>query len=306
MLGGLSEQWTHGTVPDRLAAQLDVLRDSMRSNGSNNGGSAGEVRPRIGYLIGTCSPTTRGHLATALQAAEREDLDAVFFILWPFHYIPGFHAAPLDEWVSVQKMLPWAERMELLELSLQDTGEAGLLPLYEAKEWYEESATSAYDPGDPRTAFWTGTWYVIRKLQWWTQRLLDGVEPVYTFVCGEDQFNPNVQQLLFAGGTEKVWKDYSVARQLSLHNLYVVPRGRAVARTAGATAKSAESPPTVEHFHEPPGVEHEVRIGELHEYADLSATQIRSGQIYPGDLGKCVTESVVERIKQEHIWSYAN
>ena len=33
------------------------------------------------------------------------------------------------------------------------------------KQWYEESQAN-YMENNPLSAFWTGTWYVIRKLQW--------------------------------------------------------------------------------------------------------------------------------------------
>src|SRR5947207_1034400 len=70
-------------------------------------GRCRRVRPRIGYIVATCSPVTRGHLGLARQAADSMGLDAVYFLPWPFFYIPGFHGHPLDRWVAEKEHLPW-------------------------------------------------------------------------------------------------------------------------------------------------------------------------------------------------------
>lgn len=46
---------------------------------------------RIGYIVATCSPATRAHVELAAQAIRDLGLTHVFFSVWPFHYMRGFH-----------------------------------------------------------------------------------------------------------------------------------------------------------------------------------------------------------------------
>jgi len=240
---------------------------------------------RVGYIVATCSPVTRAHFELAEQAIRDLNLDHLFFIIWPFHYIPGFHAKPLDTWVADQQHLPWEERVDLLTRGVDNPR---IRVLTESADWYRESAVN-FDEHQPLNAFWTGTWYVIRKLQWQLCVLAgDGIE--FYFVCGADQFNPNIKQFIEAGGVEKVWKDYSIVQQLMLHHVYCVQRGADVA--------------PLEEFMPPFGSLHEVVIGAPVPHTTISATQIRFGQLDGLRLEDCVVPAVAVRIRECGWWGY--
>lgn len=251
-------------------------------------GMCGRTGPRIGYVVATCSPVTWGHLALARQAADDMDLDAVYFLPWPFFYIPGFHRQPLDGWVAQKQHLPWETRYQLLALALADLKDSRIQVLAESKAWYEQS-TNNFAESIPASAFWSGTWYVIRKLQWHARRISDN--PEFVFVCGVDQFNPNVESL-FSAGAEQVWKDYHIAQHLAVHDVYVVQR-------------SADGFDEVEHFTAPIGSEHEVVVGEPLAQSSFSATDVRLGRLKAGStLEEYVTPSVAAAIRSNGWWGW--
>lgn len=76
---------------------------------------------RIGYIVATCSPTTRAHIELAKQAIDDLGLSHVYFILWPFHYIRGFHANPLEEWIDKERHIDHGHRERILSLSIMES-----------------------------------------------------------------------------------------------------------------------------------------------------------------------------------------
>lgn len=267
--------WEEQGVPTRL---LGHGREANRNTG------------KVGYVVATASPVTRAHIALARTAADDMKLDRVVFLLWPFHYIPGFHAAPLDAWVAEQRHLPWEERYALLDTAIRETGDPRLAVLQRSKAWYIESE-SIYDAVEPLSAFWTGTWYVLRKLQWALTRDRDRR---FCFVCGVDQFNPNVETLLFSEGTEQVWRDYSVAQHLAIHDVYAVPRDM------------LDSEKDIEEFSEPFGCDHAVVIGRRLEESRFAASRVRFGKLEPGmKLEDYVHPGVAAAIRTRGWWGHA-
>lgn len=240
---------------------------------------------RVGYIVATCSPCTLAHLELAEQAVEELDLDHLFFLVWPFHYIPGFHARPIEPWVEKERLLPWEDRVDLVA---RGAGDPRIRVLTETADWYRESGSN-FDADEPLSAFWTGTWYVIRKLQWQVRTLV-GNDVEFYFVCGADQFNPNVRQFVEAGGSEKVWKDYSIVQQLAIHHVYGVARGSDVA--------------PLEEFLPPFGSVHDVFHGAAVPHTDISATAIRFRQIADYELERCVAPTVATRIRERGWWGY--
>lgn len=244
---------------------------------------------RIGYIVATCSPVTHAHFELAIQAADRLSLDVVFFVLWPFHFIPAFHVRPLDAWVREQQHVPWEVRVEILKSAIDRQRDPRLKLLGSAKTWYEESEANFLEE-EPETYYWTGTWYVLRKIQRQIT-LLAGNGLEFWFICGADQFNPNVSTLLAGQGQEKVWRDYSIAHHLSLHNVFAVPR-----HPGGAD---------IEHFVAPPGFPMRVVIGTPLKYATVSATQIRFRSLPAGlDLEDYCPSGAAKCIRRKKLWGW--
>jgi hypothetical protein len=174
---------------------------------------------RIGYIIRTCCPFTAADIELAQQAADTLNLDKLVFIIWPFRYLNGYHSALLNNQEVANQPQEWEERMEILRHVLASVNDDRLTILEASKEWFlqSEQMESANDPINP---FWTGTWFVVRKLQY----LLNQIETKeYFYCCSEDQFNPNLYSLI-KQGQEKIWKDYSILQQLALHHVFVVPK----------------------------------------------------------------------------------
>jgi len=163
----------------------------------------------------------------AEKAIQELNLDYIFFIIWPFHYIEGFHSKDMKEWIKKQKHYDWDIRVSLLEKELlrKDKNYSKIKILYEAKEWYIESKNQ-FDAVDHHSYFWTGSWFVIRKLQSAISSAYNYEEEFsFFFVVGTDQFNPNVYSLIDTkNAKEKVWLDYSIEEQLALHNVFVAQR----------------------------------------------------------------------------------
>lgn len=246
----------------------------------------GQVR-RVGYIVGTCSPVTKGHIALVQQAADEMDLDLVYFVLWPFHYIKGFHAGPLDNWVAEQRHVQWGERMAILNAALAAEGDPRLRSLADAACLYESSAQN-FDATDDASSFWTGTWFVLRALQ----KALQIEAPVpleFTFICGADQFNPNVKATFAGDNQEKVWKDYAMGFQLALHSIYTVPR-------------SANGNDLIK-FEVPSGYRNQIVSGTPLVHSTLSATKIRFHKL-DGDLDQVCPVGAVRHIKLSGHWGY--
>ena len=246
----------------------------------------GQVR-KVGYIVGTCSPVTKGHLTLVQQAADQMGLDMVYFVLWPFHYIKGFHSGPLNNWVTEQRHVEWEDRMEILNSALDVEGDPRLRSLTDAKGLYQASERN-FDPSDDASSFWTGTWFVLRALQKALQ--IEAPLPIeFTFICGADQFNPNVNATFAGDGVEKVWKDYALGFQLALHNIYAVPR----------TADGSDLIP----FHTPSGYKYQVVQGAPLTLADMSATKIRFRRL-ECDLENVCPMGAVRQIKLNGHWGY--
>lgn len=247
---------------------------------------SGDVR-RIGYIVGTCSPVTKGHMALVQQAADQMDLDLVYFVLWPFHYIQGFHSGPLDNWVADQRHVEWSDRMSILNAALHAEGDPRLRALADAERLYCASERN-FDADDDASSFWTGTWFVLRSLQ----KALQAEAPIpleFTFICGADQFNPNVTATFAGDSVEKVWKDYAMGFQLALHNVYTVPR----------TKDGSD----LFEFHTPQGYRNKVMQGAPIEYSELSATKVRFQRL-EGDLSQVCPPGAAKVIKLAGHWGY--
>lgn len=244
----------------------------------------------IGYVIGTFSPVTRAHLDLATNAADDLGLARVIFVTYPFRHIPEFHTEPLDEWVARLQHIPWEERIDLMRQAVEDAGDGRLDVLVESKPWYEESIVN-WDAGDRSSIFWTGTWYLMRKLQWLVKRKL-GDDVRFVFACGADQFNANIDELLYAEGLSDAFRDYSIAEHLAIHDVYAAPR-----------APGAEDP--LEEFVAPFGAEHAVIIGSPLPNTRFSATQVRLRRLEEGRrLEDYVTPGVAARIREKRLWGY--
>lgn len=247
--------------------------------------------PRVGYIVATCSPVTRAHLGLATKAARELGLDAVFFLLWPFHHIPGFHKSNMGEWLEANRHIHWPERFDLLTRGIRDVGDARIRVLAESQAWYQESVEN-YREGDDASVFWTGTWYLMRKLQWWVRTSVRE-DARFAFVCGGDQFNPNVDGLVYAGGSEQVWTDYSIPHHLAIHDVYVVPR-------------NPEKFGPLEEFTPPFGCDHEIFFAEALPETKFSATHVRMCQFpYGYGLDDYVTPSVAARIREMGWWGHS-
>lgn len=96
---------------------------------------------RIGCIVTTCSPVTKAHIELGQQAADNLGLGKVIYVIWPFHYIPGFHNLSVEEWVQKEKHIPWDLRVELLERAITDASDSRLSVLREQgmvhQVWYE-------------------------------------------------------------------------------------------------------------------------------------------------------------------------
>jgi len=119
---------------------------------------------KVGYIVATCSPVTKAHIELANLAIKNLKLNLLYFIIWPFYYIPGFHSENMLSWIKEQKHYDWDIRISLLEKALKDNNNPKIKILYEAKSWYIES-NKYFDLKISNSYFWTGSWFVIRKLQ---------------------------------------------------------------------------------------------------------------------------------------------
>ncbi len=262
---------------DLVPSELQSVRGMLGTGG------------KVGYIIATCSPVTHAHIELAKQAIDSLRLDLVFFVIWPFHFIPGFHSKPLDGWAKEQRHLDWEHRVAILEHALQEMADTRIRVLGMSRQWYIESQRN-FSADDRNSYFWTGTWYVVRKLQWHLRQVVNGDLEFY-FVCGADQFNPNIYAFLFDQGTEKVWLDYSITQHLTLHHIYAVPRDG--------------SGGDIERFKVPPGIKAKVIIGAPLQCHSLSATQIRLNQMPPGKgLEDFCPQGAARYIREQHFWGY--
>ena len=247
---------------------------------------------RVGYVIGTFSPITRAHVNLASQAADEMSLGAVIFVTYPFLHIPGFHVEPINEWVRRMRHIPWEERIELMQQGVKDSGDDRLHVLVESKPWYEESVVN-WHIGDRLSTFWTGTWYLMRKVQWHIkQRFGDDIR--FVFACGADQFNASVDALLYAEGTSDAFRDYSIAEHLAIHDVYAFPR-------------AGDEGDVLEEFVAPFGSEHGVVIGSPLPDTRLSATHVRFQRLEEDRrLEDYVTSGVAERIREKGLWGFSH
>jgi nicotinic acid mononucleotide adenylyltransferase len=245
-----------------------------------------KIKPkRVGYIVATCCPTTKAHIELAKQSIERLKLDRLVFIIWPFHYIPGFHNQPLKPWIKEKGYLPWERRMEMLNSVIHHENDERIVALDSTKNWYIESE-KMFDANKVKSTFWTGTWYVIRKFQHFLQKS-NSNKIDFFFCCGEDQFNPNVYSL-FNNGTEKVWKDYSITQHLAIHNVYAVPR---------------ESENSIERMATPDWSPHDIILGERLQYNGISATQIRTSKCL-STLRLFCNDAAVSYILAKEYWGF--
>jgi hypothetical protein len=118
---------------------------------------------RIGYIVATCSPTTRAHIELAEQAGRDLGLTHVFFILWPFHYIAGFHSTSLNAWIEKEQHIGEEHREAIPRLSLQDAGSAA--SVYGETAALYRASVENFSAKDRDSFFWTGTWIVLRVLE---------------------------------------------------------------------------------------------------------------------------------------------
>lgn len=176
---------------------------------------------RIGYIIRTCCPFTKAEIELAQQAVQRLNLSKLIFIIWPFRYVDGYNSVYLDMKSPKKPPLVWEERMEILRHGLSFVKDDKLTILDASKDWYVQSE-QMHDANDRMNPFWTGTWFVIRKLQYMLDK--SSVEKnEFFYCCDEDQFNPNIYPLI-KEGQDKIWKDYSILQQLAIHHVFAVPK----------------------------------------------------------------------------------
>lgn len=274
------EHWVPLWEAERLRDRLSRYFRGVRDGGG------------VGYIQTTCSPVTQAHVELAKQAADELGLTRVFFIIYPFRFIPGFHKLDVETWASEQRHLPWEERFELLCESLRDARDERLVGLQEAKEWYLESI-GIFSIKERLSGFWTGTWYIMRKLQWWARQWLADRAP-FVFVCGGDQLNANVDALIAEEGVYEAFRDYSIAQHLLIHDVFAVPR---------ATAKKEIE--AVEQFSAPFGCEHRVLLGHPLLHGSVSATQVRFQTLPPGvALEDYLTAGAARMIRARGWWGY--
>lgn len=280
-------QLNEGFIDAKLYSASQGDRLSFNENVSNTLEIIREVPniKNIGYIVTTCSPVTNAHIELATHASNKLDLDALIFILWPFEYIEGFHSENMLEWVANEKHPPWETRVSILAAALDEIADSRFFILDMAKEWYIESKRM-FNPLDSRSYYWTGSWYIIRRLQ---QQL---GELSYFFVCGADQFNPNIDSLTSVGGVEKVWKDYSISQQLAIHNVFAVPR--------------SEDGRDIQYFSSPSFYKNQVIISDPLLHCTLSATCIRTKEIDSEELERFCPSGAVSYIRDNQIWGYTN
>ena len=245
-------------------------------------------KPRkVGYIVATCSPVTKGHIGLARQAADELNLDAVFFIIWPFQYIKDFHSSPVQPWADKQKHVDWNTRMDILAQALELENDSRLQILDTSQDWYLDSI-ELFDKENLSTCFWTGTWFAIRKIQ--MEVCQKNNECEFYFVCGADQFNPNLQAVVDDQAEEKVWKDYSLSEHLTINNIYAIPR----------TKDGSDLP----EFQSPSYLKNKVIMGKPLALSDISATMIRFREIRNEELEAFCPQGAVNYIKQYNLWGY--
>ncbi|XOQ63389.1 MAG: hypothetical protein ACFWT0_02005 [Bifidobacterium crudilactis] len=271
----LEGKLAHDVHSSRRSLQLDRIANSEAL--------------RIGYVVATCSPVTFAHLELAQQAADRLDLDKVLFVIWPFHYIKGFHAAPLERWVESEHHIGWDQRVELLQAAISECGDQRLEVFRDSERWYVASEDYFLEGGE-HAWFWTGTWYVLRRIQ--AQMRSTNPNLRFVFICGADQFNPNIRALEEAEGREKVWKDYSLSEQLALHDVFAVPR-------SDGRNPLVEPEPTER-------ISNRVYIGDPLHHSGISATAIRNGTLCLDELRLLTYERVIDILVGRNIWGYAD
>jgi nicotinic acid mononucleotide adenylyltransferase len=239
----------------------------------------------IGFVLGTFSPVHNGHLALVDQAVRSLRLDHVYVITWPFLRIKGFHPSGMRQWVRDQQHIGWSDRVALLQDALADRP---VTVLSDARAWYAESRR-IYARHDPLSVYWTGMWYVARKLQWFLDQSV-GRAVTYTQICGSDQFNYHVARLL-APDAAQPWNDYSITRALATHHMYVVPRD--------------ETKEPVERFSPPSGCPQAITFGTLTPYHALAAAAIRFGLLNEGQrLEDVLPEPVARHVRTQGWWGY--
>ena len=111
-----------------------------------------------------------------------------------------------------------------------------------------------------------------------------GGKKEYFFISGSDQYNPNIYSLI-DNGKEKVWKDYSIAQQLALHNFYVRNRD------------------SLEYFIPPKWIHNKIFFYEKLQYNFLSATKVRLSK-NEKELFAICPYSVSNKIIEKRLWSY--
>jgi nicotinic acid mononucleotide adenylyltransferase len=218
---------------------------------------------RVGYLVGDFSPVTRAHSELADRAVAELRLDRLYLVIRPLEYIPGYHAVDPSAGHP-----PWADRVELAELAFSDPR---IQVLRQARVWYRESASNA-DLLQPASACWTGSWHVLRRLQW---HLRHAGTREFMFVCGADRF-----RAMPGPGS---WQDYLVTQHLALHDVYRAERdGHPLPHLASG------------------GTRHVITTGPL-RHGHVSGASVRSGGIVLEDY---VVPEVAERIRRRGWWGY--
>jgi nicotinic acid mononucleotide adenylyltransferase len=240
---------------------------------------------RVGYILGTFSPVHRGHLALIHQAVADLRLDRVFAIVWPFRQIKGFHPPGLRRWARDQQHLRWADRAELLRLALAG-GPASLLE--ESRAWYLESRAN-FSSRDPLSPYWTGMWYVLRKLRWQLDQRA-GRPLMHVNLLGADQLNRHVAVLLRRDTGTHRWTDYSIAQQLASHHIYGVPRG--------------DRSGPIEAFTAPDFCPHNVFIGAQPATYPLAASDVRFGLLGGMSLEEALPSAVARQVRTQGWWGY--
>ena len=206
-------------------------------------------------------------------------------MIWPFHYIKGFHAAPLERWVESEHHIGWDQRVELLQAAISECGDQRLEVFVDSERWYV--ASEDYFPeGGEHAWFCTRTWYALRRIQ--AQMRSTNPHLRFVFICGADQFNPNIRALEEPEGREKVWKDYSLSEQLALHDVFAVPR-------SDGRNPLVEPEPTER-------ISNHVYIGDPLHHSGISATAIRNGTLCLDELRLLTYERVIDILVGRNIW----
>lgn len=215
---------------DKLSSDfIDIMRHTKQKQNQLESLVSGEAIPsevkeiaasgkRIGYIVATCDPLSKAHLELAQQALETLNLDKLVFIIWPVKFTPGFHSIALEN--TTQQNTTWEDKIKNLWASLESANDDRITILKASKDWYFQSEQIS-DIKDPMNPFWTGTWFVIRKLQYFLN-MLSTENKEFFFCCCDDQFNANIQALANEAQDE-VWKNFSIPQQLALHHVFVVP-----------------------------------------------------------------------------------